>query len=85
MSLNLAKTWEMVIHGKTSKPKPQPLQDIKRKESLKLLGISFQNKPTLWNIHIDNMLSKASTEIDYTSLGNVKPTDTAPRTIIKSI
>ena len=45
-SLNLPKTWEMVIHGKTSKPKPQPLQDIKRKESLKLLGITFQNKPT---------------------------------------
>ena len=30
------------------------------KESLKLLGITFQNKPTSWNIHIDNMLSKAS-------------------------
>ena len=53
----------MVIHGKTSKPKPQPLQGIKRKESLKLLGITFQNKPTLWNIHIDNMLSKASSRL----------------------
>lgn len=63
MSLNLTKTWEMVIHGKTSKPKPQPLQDIKRKESLKLLGITFQNKPTSWNIHIDNMLSKASSRL----------------------
>ena len=59
MSLNLPKTWEMVIHGKISKPKPQPLHDIKSKESLKLLGITFQDKPTSWNIHIDNMLSKA--------------------------
>ena len=40
MSLNLPKTWEMVIHGNTSKTKSQPLQDIKRKESLKLLGIT---------------------------------------------
>ena len=64
MSLNLPKTWEMVIHVKKSKPKPQPLQDIKRKESLsKLLGITFQNKPTSWNIHIDNLLSKASGQL----------------------
>ena len=64
MSLNLPKTWEMVIHSKTSKPKPQPLQDIKRKKSLsKLLGITFQDKPTSWNIHIDNMLSKASSRL----------------------
>ena len=71
MSLNLPKTWEMVIHVKTSKPKPQPLQDIKRKESLsKLLGITFQDKPTSWNICYLKL------QVDYTSLGTVKPTDT---------
>ena len=59
----MVKSWEMVIHGKIPKPKSQPLQDIKRKESLKLLGITFQNKPTSWNIHIDKMLSKASSRL----------------------
>jgi hypothetical protein len=63
MSLNLSKTWEMVIHSKTTKPMPQPIQDIERKESLKLLGITFQNTPTSWNIHIDNLLSKASSRL----------------------
>ena len=34
MTLNLPKTWEMVIHDKTSKPKPPPLQDIKTEEGV---------------------------------------------------
>ena len=70
MSLNLPKTWEIVIHGKTSEPKPRPLQDIKRKESLKLLGITFQNKPTSWDIHVVNMLSKHSSRLYI--IGNCK-------------
>ena len=53
-------TWKMVIHGKTSKPKPLPLREIERKEPFKLLGITFQSKPTSWYMHVDNMLSKAS-------------------------
>ena len=48
MSLNLKKTWEMDTDGKTSKPKPLPLRDIEKKETLKLHGITFQSKPTSW-------------------------------------
>ena len=60
--MNLKMTWEMVIHGKTLKHKPLPLRDIERKESLKLVGITFQSKPTSWYMHIDNMLFKASSQ-----------------------
>ena len=41
MTLNLSKTWEMLIHGKTTKPNPQPVPGIERKSWLKLLGIIF--------------------------------------------
>ena len=42
MALNLSKTWEMLIHGKATKPNPQPVPGIERKSWLKLLGIIFQ-------------------------------------------
>ena len=38
ISLNLGKTWEMLMKGKTEKDQPDPLQYIKRKSNLKLLG-----------------------------------------------
>ena len=34
MTLNLSKMWEMLIHGKTTKPNPQPDPDIERKSWL---------------------------------------------------
>ena len=39
MKLNLTKTWEMVVHGRISKPLTPLLQGIERKSWLKLLGI----------------------------------------------
>ena len=42
MTLNLSKTWEMLIHGKTTEPNEQPARGIERKSWLKLLGIIFQ-------------------------------------------
>ena len=36
---------------------------IKRKSWLKLLGVTFQEDVTNWDIHIDNMLSKASSRM----------------------
>ena len=36
----------------------------KRKPWLKLLGITFQEDTTNWDIHIDDMLSKASNQMD---------------------
>ena len=63
MSLNFTKTWEMCMHGKTTKLSPPELPGIKRKSWLKLLGVTFQEDVTNWDIHIDNMLSKASSRI----------------------
>ena len=45
MMLNLKKTWEMILRGKTKKPLPEPLPDIKRKNELKLLGVTFNEHP----------------------------------------
>ena len=44
MTLNLKKTWEMILRGK-KKPLPEPLPDIKRKNELKLLGATFNEHP----------------------------------------
>ena len=46
MSLNLAKTKELVIKTRTSKPPPDPVNGIKQVLSLKLLGVIFQDNPT---------------------------------------
>ena len=63
MSLNLGKTWEMLMKGKPEKDQPDPLQYIKRKSSLKLLGVTFEDNPTNWDRHFDYMLSKASSRL----------------------
>ena len=63
MSLNLGKTWEMLMKGKTEKDQRDPLQYIKRKSNLKLLGVTFEDNPTNWDTHFDYMLSKASSRL----------------------
>ena len=60
MKLNLTKTWEMVVHGRISKPLPPLVQGIERKSWLKLLSILFQENPSDWDLHVDNLLRKAS-------------------------
>ena len=59
MSLNLSKTWEIVMSRKTQRPLPPRIGETERKEWLKLLGVSFQDDPNCWDIHVDNLLSKA--------------------------
>ena len=59
MSLNLSKTWEMLVSGGTLKPLPPATVGIERKKWLKLLGITFQDDPRCWDLHVDNLLSKA--------------------------
>ena len=49
------------MHAKTSKLSPPELPGIKRKSWLKLLGVTFQEDATNWDI--DNMLSKASSRM----------------------
>ena len=63
MNLNLKKTWEMVVRGKTRKPLPEPICDIERKEELTLLGVTFNEHLSNWNTHFDNMISKASSRL----------------------
>ena len=63
MSLNFTKAWEICMHSKTTKLSPPELPGIKRKAWLKLLGVTFQEDTTNWDIHIDNMLFKASSRM----------------------
>ncbi|XP_048586085.1 uncharacterized protein LOC125568270 [Nematostella vectensis] len=63
MTLNLSKTWEMVVRGRTKKPIPEPEPDISRKEELKLLGVTFNEQPCNWDTHFEQMISKASSRL----------------------
>ena len=53
----------MVVHGRISKPLPPLVQGIERKSWLKLLGIIFQENPSDWDLHVDNLLRKASSRL----------------------
>ncbi|CAB4022803.1 Hypothetical predicted protein, partial [Paramuricea clavata] len=59
MKLNYKKTWEMVIRGKITRPLPAPLPMIVRKSWLKILGVTFQENPSMWDMHLDELMSKA--------------------------
>ena len=48
---------------KSTKALPAPLAFIERKPSLKLLGVTFQSDPCNWDLHFDNILSKASSRL----------------------
>ena len=39
MSLNLTKTWEITVSGKSANPPPEPIVGVERKTWLKLLGM----------------------------------------------
>ena len=62
MTLNLSKTWEMLLSGGTSKPPPGPINGIKRKKWLKLLGITFEDDVCCWELQVDDLLSKLEVE-----------------------
>ena len=63
MTLNLSKTWEVLIYGKTTKPNPQPVPGIERKSWFKLLDIIFQENPCCWVLHVDKLIAKASSRL----------------------
>ena len=63
MQLNFKKTWKMLLKGKSTKALPVPLAFIERKPSLKLLGVIFQSDLYNWNLHPNNILSKASSRL----------------------
>ena len=47
MIVNISKTWEMVLSKGVLKQLPPQIDGIKRKEWLTLLGVSFQDDPSL--------------------------------------
>ena len=49
MELNFTKTWEIIIHGNTTHPLPEPLPTITRKSWLKILGVTLHEKPGNWD------------------------------------
>ena len=57
MKLNLSKTKELVIRGRTTSP--EPIVTIERVSYLKLLGVTFQDSPTNWYEHFDDLMERA--------------------------
>ena len=60
--LNLSKTKELVMKGRTTLPSPDEIVDIKRVSYLKLLGLTFQDSPTMqcnWNKHFVDLMDRA--------------------------
>ena len=59
MKLNLSKTKELVIRGRTTLPPPEPIVTIERVSYLKFLGVTFQDSPTNWDKHFDDLMERA--------------------------
>ena len=49
MTLNLSKTWEMLLKGRRPKVPPAPLAIVERKTQLKLHGVTFEADPLNWD------------------------------------
>ena len=63
MTLNMSKTWEMVVRGRTKKLPPPQIDNIERKSWLNLLGTVLQDDPCNWDVQVDNLLSKAASRM----------------------
>ena len=63
MTLNMSKTWEMVVRGRTNKLPPPQIDNIERKSWLNLLGMLLQDDPCNWDMQVDNLLSKAASRM----------------------
>ena len=59
MKLNLSKTKELVIRGRTTVLPPKPIVIIGRVSSLKLLGVTFPDRPSNWDKHFDDLMERA--------------------------
>ena len=60
MTLNMSKTWGMVVRGRISKLPPPQIDNIERKSWLNLLGMLLQDDLCNWDMQVDNLLSKAA-------------------------
>ena len=65
MTLNLTKTKEIVVPGRTSKPNTTESQilSIVRVPRLNLLGLTFQEDPCNLDLQTDSLLAKASSRL----------------------
>ena len=74
MKLNMKKTFEMVVKGKTRMPLPESIDGIARKSELKLLGVTVNEDPCNWTLNSKICLAKRV--LDCTSLEFVNTTAT---------
>ena len=68
MTVNLNKTWEMLLKSSSLKVPPAPLAIVERKTKLKLLGVTFEADPVNWDTHIDHLLSDQQSFVYFKSL-----------------
>ena len=47
------------MRGRTTLPLPKSIVTIKRVSYLKLLGVTFQDSPTKWDKHFDDLMERA--------------------------
>ena len=59
VTLNLSKTKELIVRGRSEASLPQPLRVIEQVDHMKLLGVSFHHSPNDWDLHFDTLLGKA--------------------------
>ena len=64
MFINLTKTKELVIRGRSKAPIPTPLPGIGQVDNIKLLGVTFHHSPNNWDSHFNTLLSKAGKRMD---------------------
>ena len=60
MQFNMKRTYEMVIRSKISTTLPAAIPNIHRKTWLKILGVNLENAPDKWDLHFDEMISRAA-------------------------
>ena len=59
MSIDLTKTKELVVRGRSKAPIPTPLPGFEQVDNIKLLGVTFHYSPNNWDSHFNTLLSKA--------------------------
>ena len=55
-TLNMEKTYEIIVRGKTLTSVPSCIATTERKTWLKLLGITLEEIPNKWDRHVEEML-----------------------------
>ena len=61
--LQTAHFFSYSASGKSTNPPSKPIVGIERKTWLKLLGITLQNDPSCWDLHVSVLLCRASSRM----------------------